>query len=690
MRLAELRILFLLSARSLLAHRAKTLIVGGILATGTFLLVIGTSLLANVERAMERAITGSLVGHFQVYSADAEDELAFFGPAAGSRQDIGVLKDWPRVASALRAIPGVAAVIPMGRDVVMASGRNELDAVLEDLRAAVRGGEATKTRSLVAKARHILDLMRDQWAKRAALAKDAEAEAPARALLERAASDALWAPFEAEPLPVLDFLDQNVAVLEGDATATILPYIGTDLDLFARSFRGFEIVDGQMVPPGQRGFLFNKELYEEFLKNKVAFELDRIDRARRREGKTIAGDAALTAKVKKLEKYGRRVVFEIDPARLTEVEAALRELLPEVSGDLAALIDAFLVLDDESFDRRYAFFYREIAPKMSLYRIKIGEPFTVRAFTNSGYLKSINLKIWGTFHFRGLEGSVLASRYSLMDLISYRDLYGYMTDERRKEIEELRGQLGTREIGREDAEAALFGGDAAGLEAEGRSTAVEEALKIERVDPMDSAFAPEEIQRGVVPHAAVLLEDGVDLEAARAEIEARSRADRLGLTVRSWREASGIVGQFILVMRTVLYVALIIIFGVALFIINNSMLMATLARTSEIGTMRAIGAQRGFVLWSFLMETFMLCGAAGALGSAAAAGVLGVLGRVGIPANTDVLVFLFGGPALHPQLFLASFVFAVLVVFSIAAGATYYPARIATRIAPVVAMQRRE
>lgn len=689
MRLAELRILFLLSARSLLAHRAKSLIVGGILATGTFLLVIGTSLLANVERAMERAITGSLVGHFQVYSADAEDELAFFGPAAGSRQDIGVLKDWPRVVSTLRSIPGVAAVIPMGRDVVMASGRNELDAVLEDLRAAVRDGEATKKKSLVAKARHIVDLMRDQWAKRAALAKDAGAEAPARALLDRAASDALWAPFEEEPLSVLDFLDQNVAVLEGDATATILPYIGTDLDLFARSFRGFEIVDGQMVPPGQRGFLFNKELYEEFLKNKVAFELDRIDRARRREGKTIAGDAALTAKAKKLEKYGRRVVFEIDPAHLAEVEAALRELLPEVSGDLVALIDAFLIIDDESFDQRYSFFYREIAPRMSLYRIKIGEPFTVRAFTNSGYLKSINLKIWGTFHFRGLEGSILASRYSLMDLISYRDLYGYMTDERRKEIEELRGQLGTRELRREDAEAALFGGDAE-LEAEGRSAAVEEALKIERVDPMDSAFAPEEIQRGVVPHAAVLLDDRVDLEAARAQIEARSRADGLGLTVRSWREASGIVGQFILVMRTVLYVALIIIFGVALFIINNSMLMATLARTSEIGTMRAIGAQRGFVLGSFLMETFMLCGAAGAAGSAAAAGVLGVLGRVGIPANTDVLVFLFGGPALHPQLFLASFVFAVLVVFSIAVGATYYPARIATRIAPVVAMQRRE
>ena len=59
-----------------------------------------------------------------------------------------------------------------------------------------------------------------------------------------------------------------------------------------------------------------------------------------------------------------------------------------------------------------------------------------------------------------------------------------------------------------------------------------------------------------------------------------------------------------------------IIFVVALVIINNAMMMATLQRVREIGTMRAIGAQRGFVLGMVLLETVVLglvFGAAGAL-----------------------------------------------------------------------------
>ena len=68
--------------------------------------------------------------------------------------------------------------------------------------------------------------------------------------------------------------------------------------------------------------------------------------------------------------------------------------------------------------------------------------------------------------------------------------------------------------------------------------------------------------------------------------------NKLGLQVAGWEEASGLIGQFIVVLRVVLYIAIFIIFLVALVIINNSMVMATLERVTEIGTMRAIGAQQ--------------------------------------------------------------------------------------------------
>ena len=46
----------------------------------------------------------------------------------------------------------------------------------------------------------------------------------------------------------------------------------------------------------------------------------------------------------------------------------------------------------------------------------------------------------------------------------------------------------------------------------------------------------------------------------------------------------------------VLNIAVLIIFVVALVIINNAMVMATLQRVREIGTLRAVGAQRRFIL----------------------------------------------------------------------------------------------
>ena len=51
--------------RNLFASRLKTIIVGGIIFFGAFLVVLGTSLLDSVVGAMSRSITGSVAGHVQ-------------------------------------------------------------------------------------------------------------------------------------------------------------------------------------------------------------------------------------------------------------------------------------------------------------------------------------------------------------------------------------------------------------------------------------------------------------------------------------------------------------------------------------------------------------------------------------------------------------------------------------------------
>ena len=98
-----------------------------------------------------------------------------------------------------------------------------------------------------------------------------------------------------------------------------------------------------------------------------------------------------------------------------------------------------------------------------------------------------------------------------------------------------------------------------------------------------------------------------------------------------------------------LFVAVLVIFLVALVIINNALVMATLERVREIGTLRAVGAQRSFILGMLLVEGRRH--RPGLRGPGLPAGLpdrraAGDLAR-GIPATTDVLNFFFSGPRLH-------------------------------------------
>ena len=106
--------------------------------------------------------------------------------------------------------------------------------------------------------------------------------------------------------------------------------------------------------------------------------------------------------------------------------------------------------------------------------------------------------------------------------------------------------------------------------------------------------------------------------------------------------------------------------------------------------MRAIGAQRSFVLQLFLTESVLMAIVFGALGLAVGSGVVLYLEATGIPAFHNILVFLFAGPSLKPPLLLDHLVLASIVCLIVSVVSTFYPAILATRIQPVVAMQAKE
>ena len=201
----------------------------------------------------------------------------------------------------------------------------------------------------------------------------------------------------------------------------------------------------------------------------------------------------------------------------------------------------------------------------------------------------------------------------------------------------------------------------------------------------------DDIRNGLILNIALILKDPNAVDAVIQKIKAMNDADdTLNIQAINWQGASGIVGQFILVIRLVLYTAIFIIFLVSLVIINNSMVMATMERIPEIGTLRAIGAQKSTILILTLLETIVLCTVAGALGAGLGAGLVSTLGAVGIPATNDVMVFLFGGPRLHPTWAASNLFVGAAIILVVSIVSTLYPAMIATGVPPVVAMRGKD
>ena len=116
--------------------------------------------------------------------------------------------------------------------------------------------------------------------------------------------------------------------------------------------------------------------------------------------------------------------------------------------------------------------------------------------------------------------------------------------------------------------------------------------------------------------------------------------------------------------------------------IVNAQLMAVTERFREIGTMKCLGALDSFVLRLFLLEAGIQ-GLAGSFAGALAGGVAGILMgalRFGLPALTHLRLADVA----------ASLAWSMLVGFVLSLVGVSYPALVASRMPPVVAMRAEE
>ncbi len=666
-------------------------VVGLIILAGTFFFVVGGCLVNSMDKTMSKSIIDSVAGHIQVYEASSKDKPALFDN--WQIPDLDPIPDFSAIKGPLLSDPNVKAVVPEGVNTAIVVYGNTIDQILEKLRKAESPGTRQPKAVIDSLKAHVLQMVsviQTDMGKHNKIGAAGSVDPQSIIDLQRAASPAFWAGFDADPLNHLEFLENKIAYLVPDSDQIFLSYVGTDLDAFAKSFDRLQIVDGQRVPPGHRGMLLSKYVYETMFKLKSAYRLDQIHQAVTEKRQTIAKNPDLQDLVRQNRQQTREIVLQLDPLSSQKAVSILQATLGSKETDLPPLLSAFFDMDDSNFEARYKVFYDQIAPLVELYRLKPGDTLTIKTYTKSGYVEAVNVKIYGTFQFKGLEKSSMAGSLSLMDLMSFRDLYGYVTPEKIAETKSLEKAAGVKFVPRDQAEADLFGGSSTTVE-KAKQKPINDAAelggaKVKRVDLASQTYSQDEIEKGVVMGAAVILKDPAQLKQTMKELQVISDKNSLGLKVIDWQMSTGFVGQFVNITKLVLFLASFIIFVVMLVIINNAVVMATLQRIREIGTMRAIGARRLFVLFMVLIETLVLGLFFGTLGSALGSALVVLLGHFGITAPNDWFYFFFSGPKLFPWLNAGSLIGAFIVVVIVTCISALYPAWMATRVSPIQAI----
>ncbi len=165
--------------------------------------------------------------------------------------------------------------------------------------------------------------------------------------------------------------------------------------------------------------------------------------------------------------------------------------------------------------------------------------------------------------------------------------------------------------------------------------------------------------------------------------------DRRGYPVEAvdWAAASSGMAGIIQAFNVFFLVVVIIITIVSIIIIMNTLVISVIERTTEIGTMRALGAQKRLIRKMFVLETMTISCFFGLLGIMAAVIAVGILGIVGLPAPNAFFELIFGGSVLRPVLSWGGILQAGAMMIGIGFFSSLYPVAVALKIQPVQAIK---
>ncbi|WP_432701173.1 lipoprotein-releasing ABC transporter permease subunit LolE [Kluyvera cryocrescens] len=159
------------------------------------------------------------------------------------------------------------------------------------------------------------------------------------------------------------------------------------------------------------------------------------------------------------------------------------------------------------------------------------------------------------------------------------------------------------------------------------------------------------------------------------------------VTIQSWIGTYGYMYRDIQMIRAIMYLAMVLVIGVACFNIVSTLVMAVKDKSSDIAVLRTLGAKDGLIRAIFVWYGLL----AGLLGSLCGV-VIGVLGSLYLTGIINVIEKVIGHQFLSGDIYFIDFlpselhwldvVYVLVTALLLSLLASWYPARRASRIDP--------
>lgn len=311
--------------------------------------------------------------------------------------------------------------------------------------------------------------------------------------------------------------------------------------------------------------------------------------------------------------------------------------------------------------------------------LKVGDNLQLNNFGEAGF-KIREVPIVGTFRFRaGNERAIEFMQPSFVDVTTLRALKG-------------KAILSAADVQFSDSVKASISASADDFFSEDAvATSVTASSSTLDLDNLLGERGPPKIDQVATDSGAwnfllLKLKPGVSEDTVVADLNAKFQEAGLPVKAQTWfpsaQPDSGIFWAMSLVFNVIIWLIAI----VSVIIIMNTLVASVMERTPEIGTMRALGAQRSFVRGLFITETITITVVFGLVGILVGFLLIVGLNFTGIAAPNDFMKLIFGGPLLRPDVTLGQISTALSIIIFIGLVSWILPVRMALKVSPLKAI----